>query len=122
MESKDKEKILIAQLIENVVLKKQTVAEALKFFPDDRNDIDIKCAFDALIYYEADEEIRKKDADYATAQDEYLIETASLLKENKKLPKNIVENYLKYNNDNLIGDWDNSIKGIINKIKRTINF
>lgn len=120
--SNNEEKILIAQLIENVVLKKQTVAQAIELFPNDRNDIDIKCAFDALIYYDADEDIRKKDAIYAQVQDDYLIDIASFLKENKKLPKNIIENYLKYNKDNLIGDWDNSLKGIMNKIKRMINF
>lgn len=119
---KSKEKIFIASLINDVLIGKKTVSDALLEFPDDREDIDIKCAFDALIYYEADEDLRKLEQDYALVQDEYLSDIAELFIKNEPLPKNIVEQYQKYNKDNLLPDYDNSFKGIIKKIKRMINF
>ncbi len=118
----ENEKLLAADIIEDVILKKYSIKEGLEKFPKNRDDIDLKCAFDALFYLEADEDIRKKDADYATIQDEYLLDIAGYLKENKAIPKNIVEQYQKYNKDNLIGDYDTSFKGIMKKIKRMINF
>ena len=53
-------RILVANLIIDVLLNRKTVEKALVAFPKDKNDIDIKCAFDALLHREADEDLRKK--------------------------------------------------------------
>ena len=90
-------RLMISDLIFDVLTDKKTVLEAVSLFPKDKNDINIKCAFDALMYREADEDIRKKSADYAQIQDEYLELIAKTLKENQSLPKNVIARYLKAN-------------------------
>ena len=63
----------IAGLIKRVLISEISVQHALTQFPlDEENDINIKCAFDALMHYEADEDIRSKDNEYAQLQNEYL--------------------------------------------------
>ena len=115
-------RLLTADLINDVLTGKKTVQQALSLFPKDNNDINIKCAFDALMHREADEDLRAKIPDYKETQDEFLMEIASILKENQKLPKNIIEQYLKYHNDNLIADSGKTFKDILKQIKRMINF
>lgn len=115
-------RLLVADLIYDVVADKKTVAQALALFPKEKNDINIKCAFDALMHREADEEYRTKVRDYADVQDEYLIDLANILKENEKLPENIIKRYLTYHSENLMGEWDKPAKGIIKNFKRMINF
>lgn len=115
-------RLLVADLINDVLCGKKTVQQALSCFPDEKNDINIKCAFDALMYREADEDLRSKIRDYANTQDDFLAEIADILKENQKLPANIIQRYLKYNQDDFIPDKENNWKNIFKKIKRMINF
>lgn len=119
---KYKNRLLVSDLIMDVLLDKKTVAQALSLFPKDKNDINIKCAFDALMHREADEDLRKKIKDYAIVQDEFLSDIASILKENHNLPKNIIAKYLKFHVDDLISDDDGSLEKMFKKIKRMINF
>ena len=115
-------RLLVADLINDVVLGKICVSYALELFPKDKTDINLKCAFDALMHREADEDLRAKELDYAQVQDEFLLDLASILKENQKLPQNIIEQYQKYHSDNLIGEWDKPLKSILKNFKRMINF
>ena len=115
-------RLLVAELIEQVILGKIKTSIALSKFPKDKSDINIKCAFDALVHREADEDLRKKIPDYATVQDDYLIDICKFLKENEDLPQNIILEYLKYHSDNLIYEEDKGIKNIFKKLKRMINF
>ncbi len=115
-------RLIVAALIEDVLAGKKTVNEALSLFPHENNDINIKCAFDALMHREADEDLRAKIPDYKETQDEFLMEIASILKENQKLPKNIISQYLKYHSDNLISDNIKNFKDILKQVKRMINF
>jgi len=112
----------VSDLIYDVLVDKKTVQDAVSLFPKDKNDINIKCAFDALIYREADEEIRKKNSDYAQMQDEYLELIAKTLKENETLPKNVIARYLKYNNDDILAGNEKTFRQKLNKLKRMINF
>lgn len=123
-EIKYKNNVLVASLIKDVLNSKLSVALAYKKFPKDSEDPDFKCAFDALVYREADEEIRKKDPEYAQLQDDLLLEIAQTLENNQPLPKNVVSVYYKYNKDKLItdADWKMSFKNILSGIKRMINF
>lgn len=114
-------RLKVASLIEDVILNKISIQDALSAFPKDKNDINIKCAFDALMHREADEDLRKTVSDYKEVQDEFLMNLSYILKENQELPKNIIEQYLKYHNDDLISSNENNIKNTINKIKRMIN-
>lgn len=117
-----KNRLMVSDLIFDVLTDKKTVLEAINFFPKDKNDINIKCAFDALVYREADEDIRKKDADYAVVQDEYLELIAQTLKNNQSLPENVIQRYLKYNKDDLIYKPEKNFKEKLEKLKRMINF
>ncbi|MBQ4646874.1 MAG: hypothetical protein IJB79_05965 [Candidatus Gastranaerophilales bacterium] len=115
-------RLLVADLIKEVLIGKISVSMALSSFPKEKNDINIKCAFDALMHREADEEYRKKVADYAQVQDDFLLDLANILKENEKLPQNIIEQYQKYHAQNLMGEWDKPLKSILKNFKRMINF
>lgn len=126
MESKElkiyQNRLIVADLIEKVLINKITTNEALSNFPKDKDDISIKCAFDALLHREADEDLRKKISDYAQVQDDYLIEICNILKDNRPLPDNIIKEYLKYHSDDLIWGEDKGMKNIFKKLKRMINF
>ena len=115
-------RLFVASLIEDVLSEKISVLDALSKFPKDKNDINIKCAFDALMHREADEDLRRKIRDYAITQDEFLEDLAYILKENQKLPKNIVDEYLKYHNEDLVGENLTFIKSVLKNFKRMINF
>ncbi len=115
-------RLLVSDLIFDVLTSKKTVSEALALFPDDKNDINIKCAFDALMHREADEDIRKTTAGYEELEDDLLETIANILKENNTLPKNIIERYLKYHGDDIIyKKQKNIIKDILQNLKRKIN-
>lgn len=113
---------LVSDLIIRVLTSKISVSQALSNFPKDSKDINLKCAFDALVHYEADEDIRAKVEGYAQIQDEYLECIANTLAKGKPIPNNIAKRYLQYHNDNLISDNKNDIKNIANYLKRMINF
>ena len=113
---------IAAALILDVITSKITVHDALNNFPKDDNDVNLKCAFDALMHYEADEDIRKKSSQYAETQDEYLEFIAKILNSGKKLPKDIVARYYKYHQDNMNIGNEKGFRGFINYIKRMINF
>lgn len=115
-------RIFVARLIYDVLCDKITVLEALSKFPKDKKDINLKCAFDALMHREADEDLRKKIRDYAQMQDEYLESLADMLKENQMLPKNIIAQYLIFHKDDLLSYTNKTFKDILNKLKRMINF
>ncbi len=126
MESKELKKfenrLLVANLINDVLVSKITVQEALSKFPNDKDDINIKCAFDALMHREADEDLRKSVKGYAQIQDNFLSDIAEAFKQNKTLPQNIINQYLKYHTDDIISDGDDNFKTFMQKVKRIINF
>ena len=126
MESKNlkiyQNRLLVADLIFQVVSGKISVNEALNLFPKEKDDINLKCAFDALMHREADEDYRKKIRDYAQVQDDFLIDMANILKENERLPENIIAQYQKFHSENLMGEWDKTLKSILKNFKRMINF
>jgi hypothetical protein len=113
---------LVSDLIMKVLSSELTVSEALSKFPSGRKDINLKCAFDALMHYEADEDLRKNTPQYAQVQDEYLEQIAQILNNGDDMPQNIINMYLKYHKDNLVSDKKKDIKTIVDYMKRMINF
>lgn len=109
----------VGRLIFAVLTERKNVREAIKLFPDTK-DINIECAYHALVHYAADEEIRYKDIEYREAQDDYLEFLAQTLSEGKYLPKNIIEEYKPYYKGTSHA-WENSFKGFWNEFKRFIN-
>lgn len=83
----------VSVLIFKVLTQQICVREALERFPKDIKDDSIDCAWHALIHFEADEDIRRRDPEYAQEQDEYLEMMAFLFQEGHELPENIIESY-----------------------------
>lgn len=115
-------RLFVSDLINDVLLNKKTVQEALSLFPKDKNDINIKCAFDALVHREADEDLRNNTPDYKDVQDEYLADLANILKENQKLPENIINEYLKFHSDDILASKEKGFRAFIQYVKRIVNF
>lgn len=109
----------IGRLIYSVLTERINVREAIKNFPDTK-DVNIICAYHALVHYAADEEMRYKDIEYREAQDEYLEFIAQTLSEGKYLPKNIIEEYKPYYKG-ISRPWAEGFKGFWDEFKRFIN-
>ena len=84
---------LCARLINEVLAGRRITREALKRFPKGDNDKSVIAAYHALIHYEADEDIRKRDAEYKEEQDLYLKSIAEILLTGQPLPTNIINSY-----------------------------
>jgi len=113
--NKESIKQKVSDLIIQVLAEKITIREAVKAFPHDTEDESIKCALHALLHYEADEDYRKKDPEYAEEQIDHLENIANLLKNNEPLPVNIIEEYRKYYEDVPIWSqkgWKNILKNL----------
>ncbi|OGI04392.1 MAG: hypothetical protein A2Y25_00820 [Candidatus Melainabacteria bacterium GWF2_37_15] len=110
------EKDKVSQLIIQVLTEELSVQEAIKAFPNHSEDESLKCAFHALLHYEADEDYREKDPEYADEQIDHLENIAILLKNNESLPVNIIEEYRKYYEDVPVlsqKGWKNIIKSLL---------
>ncbi len=90
------ERLLVAELVRKALLGFIPVREALLNFPADTTDKSIQAAFHALVHFEADEDLRKRDLDYREEQDEYLEMISQILESGEDLPDNIIKNYEKY--------------------------
>ncbi len=90
------DRVLVADLIRQVLISRMCVREAVLNFPRDTQDKSIHAAYHALVHYEADEELRKRDNLYREEQDDYLEFLSSILERGENLPENIIKNYEKY--------------------------
>lgn len=90
------DRVLVADLIRQVLISRMCVREAVLNFPRDTQDKSIHAAYHALVHYEADEDLRKRDNLYREEQDDYLEFLSSLLECGEDLPENIIKNYEKY--------------------------
>ena len=88
-----------SELIFGVLTEKINVLSALKEFPQSDGDKSLEAAWHALMHYEADEDIRKKDAEYAHVQDDCLESIASDLAKGQNLPINIISTYTNFYKD-----------------------
>jgi len=85
-----------ARLLHNVRLGYCTVREALNLYPKDITDDSLIAAYHALIHYEADEDIRRRDELYREEQNDYIEFLSYILDRGEDLPQNIIDNYKKY--------------------------
>ena len=109
----------VGRLIFSVLTERRNVREAIKLFPESK-DVNIECAYHALVHYAADEEMRYIDIEYREAQDDYLEFLALTLSEGKYLPKNIIDEYKSYYKGVARG-WENGLKGLWKEFCRAIN-
>ncbi len=89
-------RILASEIIIQVLTEKLEIKDAIKAFPPVENDSSLECALHALLHYEADDDFRKHDPQYADEQVEHLEYIANILKSNDDLPINIIESYREY--------------------------
>lgn len=103
----------VAELIRFVLIGKLCVREAINRFPHDHEDESIQAAYHALIHFEADEDLRRRDALYKEEQDNYLMMIAEILDKGEDLPFNIINSYKEfYKSANIPNgsDWKGKLK------------
>lgn len=87
---------IVANLLKGVRIGKYSVREALLLFPKDTEDESLIASYHALIHYEADEDLRRRDSLYREEQDDYIEFLSHILEKGEDLPRNIIENYKQY--------------------------
>lgn len=83
----------VARLLRLVRVGQLCVREAMLAYPKDTEDESLVAAYHALIHYEADEDLRNRDALYKEEQDDYIEFLSYTLEKGESLPQNIIENY-----------------------------
>ncbi len=86
----------VAGLLRKVRLGEMHVRDALLLFPDETNDKSIMASYHALVHYEADEDLRRRDELYRDEQDDYLEFISYIMDRGENLPDNIIKSYEKY--------------------------
>lgn len=86
----------VAVLIRKVLIGAMTVGQVIKNYPFDTGDRSLDAAYHALVHYEADEDLRRRDIMYREEQDDYLEMLAYTLEKGESLPDNIIRNYELY--------------------------
>ena len=86
----------VAGLLRKVRLGEMHVLDALLLFPDETNDKSIMASYHALVHYEADEDLRRRDELYRDEQDDYLEFISYIMDRGENLPDNIIKSYEKY--------------------------
>lgn len=110
----------VADLIFKVLTNQILVREALLKFPEDVLDPSIQASWHALCHLESDEDIRRRDFEYANEQNDFIEMIAFTLQKGEELPKNIINAYVKYHEEALI-PHSKSFKGIVQKLTRFLN-
>lgn len=114
-----KERQNAGDIIIGVLTEHLTVREGLLRFPKSL-DLSVQAAWHALCHYEADEDIRKHDLEYANQQQELLEMIAFTFKDGKDLPRNIIDSYKPYHPETLINP-EKGLKGLVSRLTRFIN-
>lgn len=96
MSSIEECRVFVSELIRKVLVGELSVRNAVTLFPAETHDKSIEAAFHALVHYEADEDLRKRDILYKEEQDDYMTLLFQTLEQGKALPENIIRNYEKY--------------------------
>ncbi len=105
----------VSKLFYDVLSGRMPVREALLKFPKDCGDKTITACWHALCHFEADEDIRKRDEQYKSEQDDYIEFIARTLNNGGELPQNIITEYDQYYNEALIAE-NKTWKGKLHKL------
>lgn len=109
-------KIYIAVLTERI-----SVREGLLMFPREAmKDRSIQAAWHALCHYEADEDIKRRDLQYANEQQELMELIAFSFRDGKELPINIIDSYEEFYDEALIAPLKGT-RAIWDRLLRFIN-
>ncbi|MBO5385367.1 hypothetical protein J6A64_03540 [bacterium] len=110
----------VANLLRSVRLGNCSVREAMLLYPKDTTDESLVAAYHALIHYEADEDLRRRDPLYKEEQDDYIEFLSYILDRGEDLPSNIIANYKKYYDTAPILHKDNT-QGFFKSFWRNLN-
>ena len=110
----------VSDLIYKVLIGKIDVQTAIREYPSHEGDYSLVAAWHALMHYEADEELRKKDQIYADLQNENLEFIAGELSKGADLPNNLIKEYIDFYDDTL-SPKKNSWKNLWGIFKRPLN-
>ena len=110
----------VANLLRSVRVGKCSVREAMLLYPKDTTDESLIAAYHALIHYEADEDLRRRDPLYKEEQDDYIEFLSYILDRGEDLPSNIIANYKKYSDSAPILHKDNA-QGLFKSFWRNLN-
>lgn len=111
---------LVGEILMKVRLGELHVRDAMLMFPDMPDDKSIMAAYHALVHYEADEELRKRDTLYKDEQDDYLEFISFTIGKGEDLPDNIIKSYEKYYKSANIPHPKNT-KGVLESFFRFLN-
>ena len=104
----------VAALIRAVLIGECCVREAINSFPQNSEpDESVMAVYHALVHFEADEDLRRRDSLYKEEQDNYLIMLAEILESGEDLPFNIINSYKEfYKSANIPNgnDWKGKLK------------
>lgn len=101
-DTKTKNRAKVADLIFKILTQKLCVRDALFAYPNFDTDTSLEAAWHAILHYEADEDLRAKDLEYAQVQDDFLESLAFLLQKGEDLPANIISQYKNFYKESLI--------------------
>ena len=110
----------VANLLRNVRLGNCSVRDAILLYPKDTKDESLIAAYHALIHYEADEDLRRRDLLYKEEQDDYIEFLSYILEKGENLPQNIIENYKQYYDSAPILH-NNDIQGFFKSFWKNLN-
>ncbi len=113
------ERKLAADVIIGVLTEHICVRDGLLMFPK-TDDPSVQAAWHALCHYEADEDIRRRDIEYANQQQELLEMIAFTFKDGKELPANIIASYKPYYEEALVRDTK-SFSYVIHTLLKYLN-
>lgn len=110
----------VAQLVRNVLIGRLCVREAINNFPNELEDESIQATYHALVHFEADEDLRKRDILYKEEQDNYLIMICEILEQGNDLPFNIINSYKEFYKSANIPN-SNNLKGKLKSFFKMLN-
>lgn len=90
------DRIYVSGLLRSVRIGTCKVHQALLNYPKDTDDESLIAVYHALIHYEADEDLRRRDLLYKEEQDDYIEFLSQVLEKGEDLPQNIIDNYKKF--------------------------
>ncbi|MDR1168906.1 MAG: hypothetical protein LBK53_08495 [Heliobacteriaceae bacterium] len=120
MNNYEENRKLTASLIRQVLTGGISAREAVLRFPKDSADKSIEAAYHALVHFEADEDLRRRDPLYKEEQDDYVEFISHLLEKGEDLPDNIINIYEEYYESANIPHENNS-KGFWKSFMKFLN-
>ncbi len=108
-------------LLYSVIAGAITPFEATKYFPKNIDDISLKIAWHALLHFDADEELRIENPEYAQEQIKYIELLAKILSQGKELPENMLDDYEALHMETFLPkqyNWLGKLKSIFRFINR----